>query len=138
MQAQTIEFESSLIADLADYAGPTSFAGLGEYEIFLDTDNGVLDKPIILVDGFDPGDTRTIPGLYSLLDFNGSQGNQNLADLVRAEGFDVVILNFPSYFRLADNSLLNIDDASDTNADTVIDEARLPRKHTSKWWCRFY
>jgi hypothetical protein len=124
--AQSIEFESSTIADLSGYMGATDFAGLGEYEIFLDTDNGVLDKPIILVDGFDPGDGRTISGLYDLLDFTGSSGNQNLGDLVRAEGFDVVILNFPSYFRLSDNTLLNIDEATDTNADTVIDELDYP------------
>ncbi|WP_298902272.1 T9SS type A sorting domain-containing protein [uncultured Psychroserpens sp.] len=126
VQAQTIEFESTRTADFTGYTGETEFAGLGEYEIFLDTDTGVLDKPIILVDGFDPGDTRTIAGLYSLLDFTGSEGDQNLADLVRAQGFDVVILNFPSYFRLNDNSLLNIDDATDTNADMVIDELDYP------------
>ncbi|MFD2917402.1 T9SS type A sorting domain-containing protein [Psychroserpens luteus] len=126
VQAQTVEFESTLTADLSGYTGVPEFAGLGEYEIFLDTDNGVLDKPIILIDGFDPGDTRTISGLYGLLDFNGSQGDQNLGDLVRAEGFDVVVLNFPSYFRLSDNTLLNIDDATDTNADTIIDEADYP------------
>ena len=125
-QAQTIEFESTTTASLTGYEGATEFAGLGEYEIFLDTQNGVLDKPIILIDGFDPGDTRTVSGIYDLLDFTGSQGDQNLGDLVRAEGFDVVILNFPSYFRLSDNSLLNIDDAIDTNADTVIDEADYP------------
>jgi len=125
-QAQTIEFESAIIPDLSGYTGIPEFAGLGEYEIFLDTDTGVLDKPIILVDGFDPGDTRTISGLYDLLDFSGSQGDQNLADLVRAEGFDVVILNFPSYFRLSDNTLLNIDNATDNNADTLIDEADYP------------
>ncbi|MGS2725151.1 T9SS type A sorting domain-containing protein [Psychroserpens sp. BH13MA-6] len=126
LQAQTVEFESTIAPDLSGYTGITSFAGLGEYEIFLDTDTGVLDKPIILVDGFDPGDGRTVPGLYSLLDFTGSEGNQNLADLVRAQGFDVVILNFPSYFRLADNSLLIIDDATDNNADLVIDELDYP------------
>jgi len=127
-QAQTIEFESTAAADLSGYTDATTFAGLGEYEIFLDTDNGVLDKPVILIDGFDPGDTRTIAGLYSLLDFSGSEGNQNLADLVRAEGFDVVILNFPSYFRLddANNTLLNIEDATDNNADMIIDEADYP------------
>jgi len=124
--AQTIEFESSITPDLSGYTGITEFAGFGEYKVFLDTDTGVLDKPIILVDGFDPGDTRTISGLYDLLDFSGSQGEQNLADLVRAEGFDVVILNFPSYFRLSDNTLLNIDDATDNNADTLIDEADYP------------
>ena len=126
IQAQTIEFESAITPDLSGYTGVAEFAGLGEYEIFLDTDTGVLDKPIILVDGFDPGDGRTVSGLYSLLDFTGSEGSQNLADIVRAQGFDVVILNFPSYFRLTDNSLLNIDDATDNNADLVIDELDYP------------
>ncbi|WP_298760903.1 T9SS type A sorting domain-containing protein [uncultured Psychroserpens sp.] len=130
IQAQTVEFESTLTADLSAYTAINSevanFAGLGEYEVFLDTDTGVLDKPIILVDGFDPGDTRTIAGLYSLLDFTGSSGPENLADIVRAQGYDVIILNFPSYFRLDDNSLLNIDNAIDNNADMVIDELDYP------------
>jgi hypothetical protein len=75
-QSQTIEFESTIAADLSGYSGITEFAGLGEYELFLDTDTGILDKPIILIDGFDPGDTRTVSGLYDLLDFTGSEGNQ--------------------------------------------------------------
>ncbi|MDG5492856.1 T9SS type A sorting domain-containing protein [Psychroserpens sp. SPM9] len=125
-QSQTIEFESTVAADLNGYAGATTFSGLGEYEIFLDTESGVLDKPIILLDGFDPADGRDITGIYDLLDYTGSGGDQNLADLVRAEGFDVVILNFPVYFRLSDNTLLNFDDATDVNADTVIDEADYP------------
>ncbi len=126
VQAQTVEFESSITADLSAYSGTASFAGLGEYEIFPDFVDGILDKPIILVDGFDPGDTRDINGLYSLLDFTGTSGAQNLADLVRAEGFDVVVLNFPQYLRLSDNTLLNVDDATDTNADMVIDELDYP------------
>lgn len=127
VQAQTIEIESTITADLSGYpGGVTEFAGLGEYEIFLDTDTGVLDKPIIVVDGFDPGDGRTITGLYDLLSYTGSSGPENLADLVRAQGFDVVVLNFPSYFRLTDNSLLNIDNATDVNMDMVIDELDYP------------
>jgi len=125
-QAQTIQFESSTVADLSAYSGATDFAGLGEYEVFLDTDTGVLDKPIILLDGFDPADTRDITGIYDLLDFADSGGDQNLADLVRAQGFDVVILNFPVYFRLSDDTLLNFDDAMDVNMDLVIDENDYP------------
>ncbi|WP_299228562.1 T9SS type A sorting domain-containing protein [uncultured Psychroserpens sp.] len=123
--AQTVEIESS-IEPVLDAYGETSFSGLGEYEIFLDTNTGILDKPIIVVDGFDPADGRDIPGLYSLLSFTGSMGAQNLADLVRDEGFDVVILNFPQYLRLSDNSLLNIDAVTDTNGDMIIDEADFP------------
>lgn len=70
-----------------------AYFGEGEYEIFLDLIDGVLDKPIIILDGFDPGDQRDITGLYNSLEFDG----QNMADLLRAEGYDIVILNQPVY-----------------------------------------
>ncbi|MCA0348852.1 MAG: T9SS type A sorting domain-containing protein [Bacteroidetes bacterium] len=68
--------------------------GQGEYEIFLDNVDGVLDKPIILVDGFDPGDTRNTTTIYDLLNYGT---NQNFADDLRNQGFDIVVLNFPTY-----------------------------------------
>ncbi|WP_430466712.1 T9SS type A sorting domain-containing protein [Winogradskyella ouciana] len=97
---------SGITPDLSAYGEAVNYPGEGEYEIFLSPDN-ILDKPIIVVDGFDPGDARDIPGLYSLLDFTGSSGTQNLADLVRAQGFDVVILNFPVYIRTADGATVD-------------------------------
>jgi hypothetical protein len=75
------------------YAETQPYFGQGEYEIFLDNVDGILDKPIIVLDGFDPGDSRDIPGLYASLSFGG----QNLADILRDEGFDIVILNAPVY-----------------------------------------
>jgi hypothetical protein len=72
------------------------FFGVGEYDIFLDTVDGVLDKPIFLVDGFDPGDSRNIQALYAQLNYGTGQ---NLADTLRAQGFDIVLLNFPTYTR---------------------------------------
>ncbi|NND50999.1 MAG: T9SS type A sorting domain-containing protein [Flavobacteriaceae bacterium] len=102
-----IPFTSTITPDLSAYGEPVNYPGEGEYQIFLDTVDGVLDKPIILVDGFDPGDGRTIAGLYSLLDFTDSMGSQNLADLVRSQGFDVVILNFPVYTRMADMAVID-------------------------------
>jgi len=71
------------------------YLGQGEYEIYLDNVDQVLDKPIFLVDGFDPGDTRNTELIYSLLNYGGT--DQNLADIVRNEGFDIVVLNFPQY-----------------------------------------
>ncbi|MFK7833051.1 MAG: T9SS type A sorting domain-containing protein [Winogradskyella sp.] len=97
---------SSIVPDLSAYGASENHSGEGEYEIFLSSDN-ILDKPIIVVDGFDPGDTRDITALYNSLDFTGTSGTENLADLVRAEGFDVVILNFPTYLRTADNETID-------------------------------
>ena len=103
---------------LLPYGETISHPGTGEYEIFLSADN-VLDKPIFLVDGFDPGDSRPIngytdaltgnyiEGLYDLLDFNDGGTVSNLGDLVRAEGFDVVILNFPVYTRTVDAAVID-------------------------------
>jgi pimeloyl-ACP methyl ester carboxylesterase len=78
--------------------------GQGEYEIFLDTVDGILDKPIFLLDGFDPGDTRSTSIVYNLLNY-GTSG-QNLATDLRALGYDVIILNFPTYTR-PDNSIVD-------------------------------
>lgn len=79
------------------YEETSAFLGQGEYDIYLDNVNGVLDKPIFVMDAFDPGDTRDIPSIYSLLSY-GTTG-QNLADNLRAQGYDIVILNFPNYTR---------------------------------------
>ena len=103
--AQT-SFTSSITPDLSAYGESENYPGEGEYQIFLSTDN-ILDKPIILVDGFDIGNTRDINGIYNLLDFSDTSGTQNLADLLRADGFDVVILNFPVYTRAADGAIID-------------------------------
>ncbi|MFD0862695.1 T9SS type A sorting domain-containing protein [Sungkyunkwania multivorans] len=118
---------STGVADLSAYSGAVNFAGLGEYEIFLGAD-GVLDKPVLVIDGYDPGDTRTVADVYDLFSYTDSGGaTQNLADIARNNGgFDLVILNLPQYLRLADNSLLNIDNVTDTNGDMIIDENDYP------------
>ncbi len=79
------------------YGETASFLGQAEYQIFPDTVDGILDKPIFLLDGFDPGDSRNIPSIYSLLNYGSTGGN--LGDQLRAQGFDVVVLNFPTYTR---------------------------------------
>lgn len=75
------------------YEESQEYFGEGEYEIFLDNVDGILDNPIIVLDGFDPGDGRDIAGLYNSLSFGGD----NLADILRNEGYDIVILNAPQY-----------------------------------------
>lgn len=85
----------TLIANIGyqGYDETQPYFGQGEYEIFLDTYNGVLNKPIIILDGFDPGDSRSIGDIYAGLSFGG----QNFADVLRSEGFDIIILNAPVY-----------------------------------------
>lgn len=78
------------------YGETAAYAGQGEYEVFIDTVDGILDKPIILLDGFDPGDSRNTTAIYQLLNYGTGQ---NLGDVVRAQGFDVIVLNFPNYIR---------------------------------------
>lgn len=75
------------------YGETQAYFGQGEYEIFLDNVDGVLDRPIIVLDGFDPSDSRDIGTIYATLSYDG----QNLADELRNLGFDIVILNAPNY-----------------------------------------
>ena len=92
--------------NLSIYGEANNYKGIGEYDIYLSPDN-VLDKPIFLVDGFDFGDTRNTQAIYELLNFDDNGSTSNLGDLVRDEGFDVVILNFPIYTRTEDNAVID-------------------------------
>ena len=86
---------SAITANIAyqGFGESQPYFGQGEYEIFLDNVDGVLDRPVIVLDGFDPGDGRGIGALYASL----SYGGQNLADELRDMGFDIVVLNAPNY-----------------------------------------
>ena len=79
--------------------------GQGEYQIFLDNIDGVLDKPLVIVDGFDPEDSNNINDLYGFLSYNSPP--QNYFDELRDMGFDIVILNFPNYTRPSDGVTIN-------------------------------
>jgi len=81
-----------------------AFVGQGEYQLFLDNTNGVLDKPIFLIDGFDPGNARNIASVYNFLNYGVGQ---NLATDLRNQGFDIVILNFPTYTRPSTTTVID-------------------------------
>ena len=70
--------------------------GAAQYKIYYDNVDGVLDKPIFLIDGFDPNDSRNIPAVYALLNYGNS--GMNLGDLIRDEGYDLVVLNFEAAY----------------------------------------
>lgn len=87
-----------------------SFKGKGEVAYFFrKKENGVpvdlcyasisnLKRPIIIVDGFDPGDTRGISDIYEKrLSYGNISNPNNLGEELRDLGYDVVILNFPRH-----------------------------------------
>jgi pimeloyl-ACP methyl ester carboxylesterase len=82
------------------YDEAAAHLGQGEYQIYYDNIDGVLDKPIIICDGFDPEDSRDISTIYGIGNFGDP--TQNIFDNLRDEGADVVVLNFPNYTRADD------------------------------------
>ncbi len=86
------------------YDETAAYLGQGEYEIYPDTVDGILDKPVFLVDGFDPGDTRNIAGMYAQLNYGSGL---NLADYLRSQGFDIILLNFPTYTRPSTTTVID-------------------------------
>jgi|GEM_PF-955353 len=58
-----------------------------------------VTKPIIVLDGFDPGDKRPGEELYGgrLSYVDNSGVTQRLGTQLRSQNFDVVIVNFPTY-----------------------------------------
>lgn len=112
--------------DLAIYGETDQSPGKCEYEVFLSPD-GILDKPIFVVDGFDPSDSRNITAVYNLLTYTDAGGNtQNLGDRIRnQEGFDVVIVNFPTYTNALNNTIDGGADFIERNALSFVDVIEL-------------
>lgn len=79
--------------------------GQGEYQIFYDNIDGVLDKPLLIVDGFDPEDVNNTTSIYNSLIYGNP--SQNYLDNLRDLGIDIVILNFPTYIRPSDSATIN-------------------------------
>jgi len=91
------KFTSDLI--FQGYDETTATTGTGNVKIFYATNGNcdkILRKPIIILDGFDPGDNRKVDQLYDDYLNNRNKGG-TLADDLRAQGFDLVLLNFPQY-----------------------------------------
>jgi pimeloyl-ACP methyl ester carboxylesterase len=53
-------------------------------------------KPVIILDGFDPGDRRNFRNIYQdALAYESNNSLENLGRDLRKQGYDVIILNFP-------------------------------------------
>ncbi|MEZ4858484.1 MAG: T9SS type A sorting domain-containing protein [Flavobacteriaceae bacterium] len=113
------------------YVESSSYYSKLEYRIFYHTNNGntqqLLLNPIVIIDGFDPGDKRKIqdsdphPNLSNeehrsiedMMKYFDNQGNQNnLIMELNALGFDIVIVNHPVH-QLPVNGNLEIDGGAD-------------------------
>lgn len=84
-----------------------------EFRIFYGNPQAKLLKPVIIIDGFDPGDKRKIQDSDSSLPSeehisieemmiyfeSGNPTPVQIIPLLRSLGYDVVIVNHPTYFR---------------------------------------
>lgn len=100
-------------SDLAfqGYEEAQASQGIGEVTYYYRTDNipptqpcpdlatnPKVNKPIVVLDGFDPLDTRSGAELYGkYLTYKENNADKFLGDRVRPNGYDLVILNFPKY-----------------------------------------
>ncbi len=96
------------------YDESTAYQGHLDYRIYYRTNNGntstTLVRPLIVIDGFDPGDERKFEDAdsplpadehISIVDFmtyfNSSGQPVSLLEELREEGFDVILVNHPTY-----------------------------------------
>jgi hypothetical protein len=103
-----------------DYENNT-FKGKGNIHYYFSTStpcNGKVKKPIIILDGFDPGDQRSISQLYDIYMNNPLRypfGNE-----LRSKGYDIVVLNFPEYVNELGNAVDGGADYIERNAFVLI------------------
>ena len=133
-EIKEIEADSDLA--FQGYDENQSILGKNEYQIYYNDANNVLDKPIIIIDGFDPGDKRKIDPQSLNYDKNSQSVKElmaydhdndvdtpkkDLIDELNDLGYDVIIVNHPV------NESNGIDGGSDyiqRNAFTLISLVR--------------
>jgi pimeloyl-ACP methyl ester carboxylesterase len=108
--------DSGIVATIPFRGYNDTYASQGklEYRVYYNRNDNdgsrksIIKKPVIVLDGFDPGDLRKIYprsigydeenlSLYELMGFGGSENDSvNLVDLLRSEeyGYDVILVNF--------------------------------------------
>lgn len=91
-----------IIADIGfqGYSGETTPSlGQGQATVIYHTNtcDQVLRKPIIIIDGFDPGSHLKLDYFHASLNYNNNQNN--FGDEMLAKGYDIVYLYYPGYSR---------------------------------------
>lgn len=68
----------------------------GSYSIYYATGNnsGTIRRPIIIVEGFDPLDQYSTDDVITLLNGNPQNANDNVAISLRAQGYDLIVLDY--------------------------------------------
>ncbi len=82
------------------YEETTATKGQGEVNTYYaNCSDPTLRKPIIILDGFDPGNTRGASKIYSeyLSYKDNNRIDQNLVEDFQRQGYDIIILNFHTY-----------------------------------------
>jgi hypothetical protein len=97
--SSTCDRDDTLTASIpfTDYENNT-FKGKGNIHYYFSTStpcNGRVKKPIIILDGFDPLDKRSISQLYDT--YLNNADRYKFGDEMRSKGYDIVVLNFPEY-----------------------------------------
>ena len=123
---KTIDAADDLV--FQGYEENQAYRGRNEYRIYYNDENEIVDKPLYIIDGYDPNDVRKIDELdyelytsedESIKELMKYGNNINLIDSLNHKGFDVIVVNHPVY----DRGSKTIDGGSDyieRNAYTFI------------------
>ncbi len=107
-QIQTITATDPFVGYNEPYDSDGTCYGNGEYQVFLADNQTKLTNPIILMDGFDPDDTRGIDqenkkhagSIIKLMEYFEPNNPDpiNIQVKLNSEGYDVIVLNFTSQY----------------------------------------
>jgi len=107
------------------YDESSATSGQGEMNIYYATTScdGILRKPIILMDGFDPGDAINNDKLYQNFNtaFTAPTGSALYLDYLRSQGYDIVIVNFVEYINSNNKLVDGGADYIERNAQVLIE-----------------
>jgi hypothetical protein len=99
-QVDSMQIEADI--PFQGYDEDRAWKGKGDVLTFSAQGRTQIRKPIIVIDGFDPGDTRNAHGIYhNRLAYTSGLAERSLGNELRANnpenGQDLLILNFPKY-----------------------------------------